>query len=704
MAADGQILIRVGAAADRSVDTVFGGIEKRALRTRDNINKALGGGGQSALAKSFDGVSRAAQRSADSVDKTWNQELARLNRIAKAQDKLFERVEANKVRVAEKAARERVRAEEKAVREVSRVAAAAARQNEREARQAERVRQRFAERTAWRATKFMVPPPMGALGVAHRIAGDLVRGAGVDMSVSGGVQRAIGLQSQAVTLANQERIATGSTAGAAHYASLARTVGDQTFSAPDQVMGLQSGFAAGTGAYSALGEITPQLASMARASGANFGDVGSAAAKVYNQLKDGPDAISKTVEVMRAIVGQAAEGAVDMDQYASQIGRIAAGGFKFEGDRGTSIAKLSALTQLAMERGATSAPDAARATTSFVSTLGKGARLKAFQKAGVQVYTDEKQDTLRDPFEIIKDSFRKTNGNIPELGNMFMDVLGRKGVESLGAVYKGAGGGEAGIAAIDKEFGRYMSKTLTVDTEKQNMADIGSSAEAKAQRFQNNLDRIAESMVSNVLPALEKLGPTIETVASIFAKMVSFSVENPVTAITAAFVAAIARAGVESSIRGAVEALIMGAGGGGARGAVGALRTMPFGAATAGAALGVGLAYEQADSWGKENGGWEGAKSFFGFGKGKGWGFDAVDDMMNQDARAKAEARVAVASPRDGGPGPASQSMDQLLEENRELRAQLSRGIRVTNLNEIQAAGTNGPKVDGAGRQQKAGQ
>lgn len=780
--ADGQIRIRIGAVQDRSFETVFGNVEKRIGKLQDTARKALAGaGGGNALAKPMQQAATAADKASRDIERSWNRQLRELNRIAKAQDQIFTKGARDRVRAEERSARERVRIEERANREIERSFREASRAADREMRRQEqqaqraaarqeRIRQRFAERTSYRATHFLFPPPTGMLGAGRRVAGDILRGAGVDFSVAGSVQRAVGLNTSAIQLANQERIATGSTRGAKFYENLARQTADATHSDPAAMQALASRFAARTGQYGNLDQIVPQLASLAKVSGADPDQIGSAAGMVFQQMKDQPDAIAKTIEVMRTIIGQSAEGAVDMPDYASQLGRIAAGAFKFTGDRGRNIAALSALTQLSMERGATSAADAARSTGSFVSTLGKGARLAQFEEAGVRVYTDDtlgkdgkvvagdRRTTLRPLEEIIKDSFEATGGNIPQLGKMYMDVLGRKGVESLGAVYQGAGGGDAGIAAIQAEFDRYMRATISKDVEDQNMRDIADSPAAKAQRFQNNLDKIAASMADKVLPAMEKLAPLALDFVSAFGGVIKFTAEFPIAALAVAASLAVLRAAVESSARAMLEQAILartgraggvagsvaGAAGGGAIVGAGGGRMMTGmkmlgGAATgglAGAAVGellgdtqmgtligagggAGMAFgplgavigasagavaDQALKLRSENGGWD---------------FWNGDERANEQARAaaRAEGRQFVQGAGDKNGIASGAAYDAMMGKAREQgmldpvaisRAfgdQLSSqtlSVRVTNLGDIPRDPAS-PKVDPSGRQPAPG-
>lgn len=692
MAADGQIRIRIGAVQDRSFDTVIGNVERRVRQLKDTATKSLQGASGSGLAKPFQQGAQAADKASRDIERSWNRELSQLNRIAKAQDAIFKKVASDRMRTEEKSARDRVKIEERANKEIERVGREASRAADREARQQERAveqsasrqesaRQRFASRVSNRATKFLFPPPIGFIGAGRRVAGDILRGAGIDFSVEGGVQRAIAMQSSTIQLANAERIATGSTRGSKAYDSIARSVGDKYSVGSDKVQALMSKFAGITGNYKDLDKIAPQLVSLAVASGStDFGDVGNAAGMAYNQLKGGPDAIGGMVAVMRGTLGQAAEGAVDPADYAKQMGRIGAGAFKFQGDRSENMLKLSALAQLSMERGATSPADAARSVGSFTNTFGKKARISAFRKAGVSLFADANQDTFRDPFEIIKDSFRATKGNIPQLSGMFMDVLGRKPIDSLGAVYKGAGGGEAGITAIQKEFDRYMGANLTKGVEKQNNADYQDSAAAKAAKFQNNLDKIASSLAEKVLPALEKLAPLALQLAEAFGGVIKFTAEHPIAAAGAAVTASVARAGLESMARGGLERLITGGGAASAAGGVAGLGGVAgklgagariLGGGLAGAALGGAVGGALGDTQaGSFIGGGAGAGMYFGplgalagatmgaaadqaaklHEESGGWDFWNADENQNKKARDEARGRGAKFF-ESGGPG-----------------------------------------------------
>lgn len=755
--ANGQIKISIGAVTDRSVDVVFGNIEKRANKLRENLLKALGGSsptrGTNQLAKDTEKGFVAAEKTAiKSAQKIQSEQEKAAKAAVKAHDraqKEIQRAFAATTAAAEREAAKQTRDAEREAKKQSRIL-------EREASRQVGIREKFAERTSHRATRFFFPPPSGIIGAAGRIAGDVMRGAGVDLSISGGVSRAVSLQTGGIGLANQERIATGATQGSGFYAGLARKTGADRSVDPEQVMNMIRGFTGKTGDFGAAAKMADPLTSIGTASGASLDEMGDAAGFVYNQLNKLPDAANRTIAVMRGIVGQTAVGAVEMKDYATQMGRIAANANKFEGSVDTNIMKMSALAQLSIESGgATSAADAARAVGSFANTFGKNARIKAFKGAGVDLFTDKSQTTLRDPFEIVRDSFRKTKGNIPQLADMFADTLGRKPITSLGMAYKNAGGGEAGIAAITAALNKYMSAQLTPETERKNNEDYANSDAAKAQRFQNNLDKVVASAADKVFPALEKLAPQALAVADAFGKVVGYVADNPIKSVILALVAAIGRAGLESVLRAAIEKQIMGVGGGllpgrgigpdGAplptgggvwsTGAGRMIKALGMGAigyslgdtigraiggeggAQSGSSIGGGAAFgaslggpmgalagatlgavvDQAQDLGKATEGWggtwEGTKSLF---SGDGF-FKGVDEYQNKQAK----HRRMVEDQAAAGGAPANQ---QPLDS-----AALSRGVadgmaartlqvKVVNAKDFATSENKGPRVDPAGR------
>lgn len=572
--ADGHITVRISAAADRSVENVFGSIERRGAKMRDNLNRATrtsvgttgdqqiraadkaAAAAERAAKRAADAQTREAARAAREVEKSYKAQQTALDKVAREQDRIFERQ-----------ARSAQRARDREVREATRAA-------ERQARQEAYYQRSMAYRTAYHGVIRYFP---GAMGHAARASMDVLRGAGVDPSLAGSVGRSVSLNTAAVGLANQERIATGQSRGPAYYENLARGVGQDLSVDPEQAIDLMRQFTARTGEFDVAGNKLREMASIALASGANFNEFGSAAGYVYSQLKDMPDAGNRTVAVMRGIVGQTAVGAVEMEEYAKQMGRIAANAHMMVGPADKNIMKMSALAQFVVEAGGgTGGADAARSLVSLMTTPQKGARRKAFEKHGVSLYTDNtpgKRTQLRDITDIIKDSISKTGGDLPALNEMWMDVLGAKSVKGLSTLYREAAGGTSGTAAekdaagrkaIDQALDKYMRAQLDKATEEKNIAEHQRSPAAKAQQFQNNLDKIVSVVATKVIPPLESAAPSVLKFAEAMGRVAAWAADNPGKAIAAAFLLSLARAGIETLVRHKIERWFNGVGRGGA--------------------------------------------------------------------------------------------------------------------------------------------
>lgn len=590
-----DILLRVGAAFDRSFDAVLADASKKYERA---FGTGRGNSGNNGRLNASERAQLAiAQRIYDTESKLNRQihaeqakkelELAKLRmrlessvsrerqREARAQDSHIKAHYQNM-------AREHQRAES-AKRAESRKTAAEIARAERAERQSayrrDREIDRLATRTSHRATRFFFPPPEGAIGYAKRTALDVVRGAGVDLSLGGGVARAKEREEAGVGLAQQERIANGGvTRGAAFWSGKSLEVGTALGVDPAKVTELMRAFTGKTGDFDAAVSKAKELAAMTLASGANMGEMGSAAGFVYNQLKGMPDAAERTLDVMRGIVGQTAVGAVEMEEYAKQMGRIAANAKMFQGDVSQNILELSALTQLSIaEGGATSGADAARSIAAFANTTSKGQRIKAFNEHGVSLF-NEAGTQKRPILDIIKDSLIASKGNIPAMTKMWADTLGQKPIRGLTNAFNAAGGGEAGWQAALEKIKPFMAAQLDPSTQRRNVEDYQNSTSGRVQRFQNALDRVTERISGRLLSTLERAEPAMLQFVDALGNVVTWAAENPGKAILAAMTASIARAGLESvgrlildRVMASFAGSVIGNGVGGAVGAAGGI-------------------------------------------------------------------------------------------------------------------------------------
>lgn len=592
-----DIRITIGGRLDRSLEESFARVTTLARKANESANRELTRRGSPA------------QNAELVAARQIHAEQSRLNRdIMRQQIAAQKQVDAQ----ARTLARQRAREELAAIREARRQEREAIRERERDERRIqsatialqrqrsaammrqysgrERDLDRLATRTSHRATRFLFPRPEGAIGYASRTANELMRGMGIDVSFAGGVARAKERETAGMGLAQQERIATGKTKGGAYWSGVSQDVGAALSYDPAKVTELMRAFTGKTGDFAEAPGIAKELGAMSVAAGADLGEMGDAAGYVYNQLKGMPDAAKLTLDVMRGIVGQTAVGAVEMKDYASQMGRVAANAKQFEGNAADNILMLSALTQLSIaEGGATSGADAARSTAAFANTTNKGQRINAFKRHGVNLFN--KEGTQKRSIEdILHDSMIASKGNLQAFSEMWADTLGQKPLKGLLNAYNSKGGGEAGWKAAKEKIAPYLKAQMTEDAQRKNLEDYQATAAAKAQRFQNQLDRITESLASRLIPAMEQLAPTALSIAKSFGNFVAWASENPGKVIAAAISLSIGRAFTESLFRSVIDSVIKrGVGGpGGGGGVMGG----PMGGklAAAGTGLAVGAA------------------------------------------------------------------------------------------------------------------
>jgi hypothetical protein len=568
-----DIRVTIGARLDRSVQESFAQLQKMGKSATDSVGRDLmlrGGRGQN--------PELVAAKAAHAEQSKLNRDIMRQQvALAKQADsearqlaRQRTREELNAIRLRQREERAVVRERERDERRLASAATALDRQRSsalyRQYSGREREIDRLATRTSHRATRFIFPRPEGAIGYATRTANDLMRGVGIDMSFGGGVSRSVARDTAAMELSQQEKIATGKTRGTEGWKKLSSDVGAKLAVEPEKVTELVRAFTGLTGDFDAAASKAAELASMTLASGANMGEMGSAAGYVYNQLKGMPGAAETTLTVMRGIVGQTAMGAVEMADYAKQMGRVAANAKMFKGDVSQNILELSALTQLAVaEGGGTGGADAARSIVAFANTTSKGQRINAFKAHGINLF--EKGGTIKKPIkQIIEESFVQSKGNIPALTKMWADTLGQKPLRALLNAFNTAGGGSensktrkaAFASAWEQKVAPFMKTQLSPEQEKANMEERAKTAAVRAQQFQLKLDQITDSLTQQLLPALERLAPKALWLADSFASAAAWVGNNLGQALAVAASLAVTRAFTESLFRGAIDRAVKG--------------------------------------------------------------------------------------------------------------------------------------------------
>ena len=291
--------------------------------------------------------------------------------------------------------------------------------------------------------------------------------------------------------------------------------------------------------------------------GSAIGEVGEG--KAFATAEEKAKAVN---DVLRTMTAQGQEGAIEIANLATQMAKLKAAGGRFEGSTAESIKRMGALAQLSMQLGGSaSATQAATSVMGFANTLATPARRAEFKAAGVNVDSATQKGAFADPFEIIRRSLTATGGDQEKMKKLFANVVGERAVAALTGAYNKAGGGDAGIAAVNDQFNRFGG-TISNDQLKENLGRRMGSRSAQMAVAQNDVDQVYADMVKDLAPALKEIIPIARDVTKAFAGVVSWAANNPGSAITAAIVASIGKAAIGKAASDALTSAIKGGGGG----------------------------------------------------------------------------------------------------------------------------------------------
>ena len=551
--------------------------EERAARTSERQQQQQVRAQEKQQQQQIRNSERAAQQQAKAQERAQQY-------VARIRDRFF----ADQQRQEERAEREKERASERAAARIARTEERMRRQGERNAKKELEDRKTKVKEIAGEAYATAAAVASKALGVGKEIAG----GMGVDFSLGSGVARAVQLQKMAVAIVNAgNRGAPGEDRNGQVQAlqDQARSIGAKYAFDPTKMLAGYAQFQAKTGDTATATAGLDRFAKLAKAMNVELDDMISMAGEVSSKLEDGfkpgEERAEKVYQIIKALTAQGQEGAIEIADLAKETARIGGGAGFFKGDIGDTIVRLGSLAQLARQTGgANSSADAARSVAAFVTTLKTPARRKAFDAAGVE-YKD-KDGSFLDPFTIIKNALRATQGDTEKMNEMFKSSLGTKPVDALAKEFNRAGKGEAGIQAVDKLLAKF-SGSVSEDVVNENVGRAMGTTESKAQLFQNKLDAIAASLADRVLPAFERMAPTVEKVVSALADLIAWASNNSGTAITAVIAGSIAKAAIGSVLKEKLVDLIAGGLSKGPASSVGGL-PVGGGASALGSALAIG--------------------------------------------------------------------------------------------------------------------
>ena len=394
---------------------------------------------------------------------------------------------------------------------------------------------------------------------------DVAQAYGVDFSVTSGIGRSVALETAATNIVNNGNRGGGSAADrnaeVDRLQELARNVGDKYKIDATQVLSGLGQYQALTGDLDTAKAGLEGLARLSKAFNVDLdkmvgaaGQVGSAIGEVGKEFASPEEKANAILNVLKQATAQGQEGAIEISDLATQYAKLKAAGMRFEGNTGANISKMSALAQLSYQTGgAGSVREASNAIMGFVNTLATPARRREFKMAGIAIENSKGQ--FLDPYEIIRQSLKKTGGDRDKMNALFKNVVGAKAIETFSNAYRNAGGGDMGIKAVDAQIARFGG-TVTDDQIQENLKRALNTKASQAQGVQNEWDRMSAEVGNDLAPALRDLAPHAIEAARGLAEVAGMAARHPEAAIVAALVASIAKAAIGETVGKALGSAI----------------------------------------------------------------------------------------------------------------------------------------------------
>ena len=567
-----QLTIRVGAAVDRSLSEAFRPLVEAAGKAKVSIEKSEKAR-QNTQSKTEKSVTDDAEKWAKYRDKIRDRsatyagklavkqaaeemraaskaakaEAAEAEKLAKQRSQIRDRSAIYAGKVAAKQAADEIREEEKKTKAYERELAKQNRAHEQAARQrfqqdrakaqwqnkasdslaASSASERAAMAAGGKSAAGMAGRGLKAAGgFALGIGGDLARGAGVETDFGAIAQKNFALQEQAQNIANSGYMAgdarNGMRVNANSLASDAMRVGKSTGNdANDAMTGLE-GFVSKTGDLATGRDILESMARLSKATGTNLGDMMAAAGGVAMAMGDTEDKGAKLNAIMNGFAAQGKLGAVEIKDLSKQMDKLSAQAGQYEGNLGDNMAMLGALAQSARKGGgATNATQAATSVAAFTSMLKTPKRAEEFEKAtGQKVFN--KQGMLRNPEEIIIGALRSKGMSPTEFKTIFANMQGGRAVEESATIYRQAGGGAAGEAAVRANFEQLKKASIDAAEAAESFALAMKQPKSQAEVFNQTMRETTMRMQNELTPALVALAPAVIEAAKAAAEMVAW--------------------------------------------------------------------------------------------------------------------------------------------------------------------------------------
>lgn len=400
-----------------------------------------------------------------------------------------------------------------------------------------------------------------AISMPGRALGGLMRGFGVEMSATDMLQGAVDRQRAATSISNQAWIPhEGAPAGADQKVDpnlilqKATDVGIKTGTDTSDLLAGLDKYVAHTGDLKTGLETMEELARVSKANGANFQDMAQAASEISNEMGDIPNKGKAIGQVLRALAGQGQMTAIELKDQAKNVAMLTSQSNFFKIDPmssatlnkagvtdevGQRMAVVSGLAQMARSKGGrVTAKTAMQSAMAFMRDLANPNEVKRMHAAGLNVYADEGHTKVRDPLQMLLESFRvgRRKGGISRdvINNLFPNQQSRAVTNAFSQDYNDAYEKAAREGVTDElKRHQYAAEQVTAGFQKllavvqsNEQVDIAfaasmQTADSRVKVLNNQLGKATNEIMLQLLPALIMLAPYLVSLATGISEVLS---------------------------------------------------------------------------------------------------------------------------------------------------------------------------------------
>lgn len=543
---DRELRLRIGAAIDSSFTQVMGTVVDAAKRARKQIAAEMKAGAKEGAKAEVE------------AGKEGERAIKAKVQVAKTAKQQADAMAADVLRVAKKNAAENVAIQKSAMSEV-----------ERDLRAHNRLRKQLAADAAKaegalqkkgnpgglsRGGAVFMRAGAAAVGMGMRMGSSILHGMGIDPSINGQLAGSRHRQSLAIDVASQGYIGSGKgPEGSQTYTNpedimaSARAAGSATGTKTEDMLEGLNKFVKMTGDLKTARDSMAEIGKIAKANGADFGEMMEASANISIAMGDIANKGPNIAAVMRTLAGQGHLGAVSIADQARQIGKITAQanfykidprsantlhGAGVDDPTGQRIAVLGALQQWSRAKGGrVTAAQASQSAMKFIADLANPTEVKRMAGHGINVWADAGKTQVRDPLQMFLEVARKAQSvgglNKSVLNDVFTNKQSRATAEAMtqdyNAKYREAA--EMGITdetlrhkhaaeGLTEVFQNYLRVTQGNAEVSMKFGKAMEGAESQANIMNNALGKASDEMMSALLPAVQALAPVFVALAT----------------------------------------------------------------------------------------------------------------------------------------------------------------------------------------------